>query len=246
MNAAKTTAAKTTESITTETGLVRVEQATLRHGRRANAVTALQPTTLALHVGERVAVVGRSGAGKSSLADIILGLRRPTAGRVLLDGQLWTSAHKDPPRGLRHLIQGVPQDALASFPPRWTIRRTLTHARTRLRGAADPDAVDKAAQAARLDPALLDRRPGELSGGQAQRAAIARALIADPRVIVADEPTSALDDATAAEVTTELATLSSERGTTLILITHDPSLAAWCDRVLTVHDGHVSDSESTA
>ncbi len=226
--------------------LVHVQDVTLRHGRRAHTFTALQPTSLKLRAGERVAVVGRSGAGKSSLADVILGLRRPTAGRVLLEDQLWVSARRNPPRSMRHLVQGIPQDALASFPPRWTIRHALSHSQSHLLGTVDDAAIERAAAAARLDSALLDRRPNEISGGQAQRAAIARALIADPRIIIADEPTSALDDETAAEVAAELAALSAKQGTTLIVVTHDPSLADGCDRCLMVQDGYVEDSEPAA
>ncbi|WP_142161231.1 ATP-binding cassette domain-containing protein [Cellulomonas sp. SLBN-39] len=210
---------------------------TYRHGRRATV--ALHPTDLSVHAGEAVALVGRSGAGKTTLAELALGLRRPTTGRVLVAGQRWADARRPPRRRVRGLVQGVPQDAAASLPPAWTVRRTLTTAARRLVPGDDAEArADRAAATVRLDPALLDRRPAQLSGGQAQRAALARALVADPALLVADEPTSALDPATAAAVSDELLTLARSDGRALLLVTHDPDLAARCDRQVLLTAGH--------
>lgn len=154
------------------------------YGAGAAAVPALAPTSLALAAGESVAVVGRSGAGKSTLADVVLGLRRPDGGQVLVEGQPWVSRHALPHRARRHLVQGVPQDPAAAFVPRWTLRQSIEAALRRFGGAADTaERLAWAAQLAHLDPDLLDRRPAEVSGGQAQRAAIARAVAVGPSAV---------------------------------------------------------------
>lgn len=199
------------------------------HGRGARARQALAPTSLTIAAGEQVAVIGRSGAGKTTLAEIVLGLRRPTTGGVTVEGRAWTDPGLSPPRALRHLVQGVPQDPGSTFVPRWTIRTAIEHAVRRLTATVDlRGCVARSAELAQLDPGLLDRRPAELSGGQAQRAAIARALAVGPRVLVVDEPTSALDPETARAVSTALLDLAREAGLALLLVTHDLELAGRC------------------
>jgi peptide/nickel transport system ATP-binding protein len=179
--------------------------------------------------------VGRSGAGKSTLADIVLGLRPPAGGSVSVCGEEWSTPSRRPSRHRRRLVQGVPQDPAAAFVPRWTLRRSIDQAVRRLTGEHDTEArVRRAAELARLDPDLLDRRPSEVSGGQAQRAAIARALAAGPAVLVADEPTSALDPATALAVSSALLEIAAESDLALLLVTHDPAFAARCTRTLTI------------
>lgn len=208
---------------------------TAAHGEGKRARTVLSPTSLAVMPGESVAVVGRSGAGKSTLADIALGLRSPASGTVLVQGTEWCSPSLQPERDRRHLVQGVPQDPAAAFVPRWTLRRSIEQAVRRLTGEANPaERIRRAAELASLDPALLDRRPGEVSGGQAQRAALARALAVEPVLLVADEPSSALDAATAAAVSASLLSLVQDTGIALLLVTHDPAFAARCTRTVTL------------
>ncbi|MDQ1128218.1 ATP-binding cassette domain-containing protein [Microbacterium sp. SORGH_AS_0888] len=200
------------------------------HGRRRSL--ALATTHLELAAGATLAVVGRSGAGKSTLAEIVLGLRRPATGVVRVLGHLWTDPRHGPRRAHRRLVQGVPQDAAASFVPRVPVGTQISDAVRRLCRTTASDArarTGDAARLARLDAALLGRRPGELSGGQAQRAAIARAVALGPAVIVADEPTSALDAETTADVAASLLALAPARRTALLIVTHDPDLAARCD-----------------
>jgi peptide/nickel transport system ATP-binding protein len=195
----------------------------------------LAPTTFALHAGESVAVVGPSGAGKSTLADIVLGLRAPASGAVRVQGEAWVEPTRQPGRVQRRLVQGVPQDPAASFVPRWTIRTSIAQAVRRLTGVRDADeAILRAAGLAHLETTLLDHRPAQLSGGQAQRAAIARALAVGPQVLVADEPTSALDPETANSVSQALLTSAAEAGVGLLIVTHDPHLAQRCARTVTI------------
>jgi peptide/nickel transport system ATP-binding protein len=208
------------------------------HGRGSRARAVLAPTSLEVRPGESVAVIGRSGAGKSTLADIALGLRAPAEGRVLVGDIQWCTPSGRPPRSERRLVQGVPQDPLAAFVPRWTLGRSIDHAVRRLTGDRDSDARDarmrRAAELAHLDLELLGRRPSEVSGGQAQRAAIVRAIAPGPAVLVADEPTSALDADTASAVSAALLSVTQELGIALLLVTHDPALAERCTRTLTI------------
>ncbi|MCO1337421.1 hypothetical protein BJH93_00685 [Kocuria polaris] len=210
------------------------------HGSRRRPFTALHPTDLAVHAGESVAIVGRSGAGKSTLAEVLLGLRRSSTGHVQVHGEHFCGCKSGPHAHQRHLVQGVPQDAGASLPPRSPVRASIERALARLGVDGDPSArIAAAADTARIDLDLLDRTPRQLSGGQAQRAAIARAVAVGPDVIVADEPTSALDARTSASLADALLALPERTGGALMLITHDDDLAARCDRVFTVRDGKV-------
>lgn len=212
-----------------------IERVTAVHGRGAQARAVLAPTSLDISPGESVAVIGRSGAGKSTLADIVLGLRAPAGGRVLVGGNVWCTPAGRPPRSERRLVQGVPQDPLSAFVPRWTLGRSIEQAVRRLAGDDDiKSRVHRAAELARLDLELLGRRPSEVSGGQAQRAAIVRAVAPGPAVLVADEPTSALDVDTASAVSAALLSITQELGIALLLVTHDPAVAERCTRTLTI------------
>lgn len=208
---------------------------TAAHGRGAQARRVLAPTSFHIERGESVAVIGRSGAGKSTLAEVVLGLRPPEQGHIVVDGEHWCSHRVRPTRKRRHLVQGVPQDPAAAFVPRWTLRRSIETAVRRLTGeSATERTLHRAAELAFLERELLDRRPTEVSGGQAQRAAIARAIAAGPSVIVADEPTSALDPVTAQGVSTALLALVEQSDIALLLVTHDPSFAERCTRIVTI------------
>jgi len=204
-------------------------------GTGRNARQILAPVCLAVEAGESLAITGASGAGKSTLADIILGLGDPSTGQVNLLGTPWSLPGRNLSARRRHLVQGVPQDAAAAFVPRYSIRRSLHLALSRLAPhLAAEEQIERAAHVARFDPALLARRPRELSGGQAQRAALARALVVDPALLVADEPTSALDPATAGQVAEHLFTTAKDTGIALLLVTHDLQLAARCSRHLRI------------
>jgi ABC-type lipoprotein export system ATPase subunit len=228
-------------------------------GRRADHdVVALHPTDLSVERGETVAVVGRSGAGKSSLLELALGLRQPTIGRIDVDGERWSNPKHGPARHRRGLIQGIAQDAGACLPPRWSVAKALEVTSRRLGRPAEPAAssvrptdhaetlpsssIESACKAAHFDLDLLDRKPRELSGGQAQRAAIARALVAQPLVLLADEPTSAVPGETAHQMVDAIFEMTSRTGTAVVVVTHDPTIAARCQRTVTLTDGRVDES----
>ena len=217
------------------TPVIEIRDVTAQYGRGAKARRVLAPTNLEISRGESVAVVGRSCAGKSTLADVVLGLRVPASGRITVCGEEWCAAAGHPHKRPRHLVQGVPQDPASAFVPRWTLRRSIERAVRKLTGERDVEArIRRAAELAHLELELLDRKLTEISGGQAQRAAITRALAAGPAVLVADEPTSALDSTTAGEVSQALLTIVKESDIALMLVTHDTTFAERCDRTFRI------------
>ncbi|PRA00175.1 ABC transporter ATP-binding protein [Arthrobacter sp. MYb224] len=215
--------------------VLEVAQVSATYGRGAKERQVLAPTTFEISAGESIAVVGASGSGKTTLAEMVLGLRAPSSGRINVQGHEWAAPHKLVCTERRRLVQGVPQDPAAALVPRWTIRQSMAHAIARLLpGESAEHLIAQATELAHFDPALLGRRPSQLSGGQAQRAALARALAVRPAVLVADEPTSALDPQTACAVSADLLATIALSGVALLLVTHDPQLAARCSRTVRI------------
>jgi molybdate transport system ATP-binding protein len=188
--------------------------------------------------GEVLAVLGPNGAGKSTVLRVLAGLLRPDAGRVVVGDEVWNSAERHLPPHQRSLGM-VFQDHLLF--PHLSITDNVAFG---LRSRGMRKAPARAAAAPWLDRVGLgdlgDRRPGELSGGQAQRAALARALVGDPRVLLLDEPLSALDARTRLTVRAELHRHLTDYAGSAVLVTHDPIDAmALADRVVVVEDGAV-------
>jgi peptide/nickel transport system ATP-binding protein len=201
---------------------------------------------VSLHVGRReiVGVVGESGSGKTSIAMTVAGLKQAAGGTVTVAGRPVTTGM---PRSTRALVQMVFQDPVASFDPRQSVRSGLREIRrlhsTRAGGTTDEELLERVG----LTGALLDRLPHQLSGGQAQRISIARALLVRPALLIADEPTSALDVSVQAQILQLLRTLGRDEGLSVLFISHDLAVVREiCDRVYVMLRGDLVESGPTA
>ncbi len=212
-------------------------------GFRRDRIAAVQAASLTISKGETLALVGGSGSGKSTLGRAIAGLGPMQTGDVLWQGAVLLPA-KNRTVAHRQLIQPVFQDPLASLDPRWRVGEIVTEPLRWLKPEIDAEGRNRRAMQlldeVGLDTGFIDRKPAALSGGQAQRVAIARALSADPHMLLLDEATSALDPLVAADVTGLFARLQSERGLSLLFITHDLALARrMAHRIAVMEDGKI-------
>ncbi|MDR6939498.1 putative ABC transport system ATP-binding protein [Arcanobacterium hippocoleae] len=202
-------------------------------------VHALAGIDLSIRKGEQVAIMGPSGSGKSTLLHTLSGILTPSSGRVSFNGTAISSLRDSARSRIRMQHFGfVFQDG--QLVPELTARENA--ALPLLLNGANRNSANKTAAdwLNRLGVGEQSRkRPGEMSGGQAQRVAIARALACSPAVVFADEPTGALDQATGHEVMQILTTAAKMSGATLIVITHDIKVAAWCQRLVEIRDGLV-------
>ncbi|MCC6602676.1 MAG: ATP-binding cassette domain-containing protein [Anaerolineae bacterium] len=211
-----------------------------RHFQRGGMdVQALRGVDLAIEPGEFVALVGPSGSGKSTLLNLLGGLDRPSAGELWLDGTaLHTASETDRTLHRRQRIGFIFQSF--NLLPRLTavenvaIPLMLSGVSVAERETRAKALLEKVGLGHRLD-----HYPTELSGGEQQRTAVARALIHNPSLILADEPTGNLDSKTGEEVMGLLKTLNREQGITLIVVTHDEEVAAYADRIVKLRDGHI-------
>jgi putative ABC transport system ATP-binding protein len=204
---------------------------------RAGAVPILRGIDLSVPEGEAVAVVGPSGSGKSTLLMVIAGLERATAGHVTVVGTDLGSLDEDDLARLRAANIGIVFQSFHLVPTMTAIENVALPLEFLNRDDAFAIARDALA-----DVGLSHREshfPGQLSGGEQQRVAIARALSTKPKLILADEPTGNLDLATGAQVMDLLFTLKARTDATLLLITHDNSLAKRCDRTVSLADGRI-------
>ena len=206
-------------------------------------VHAAQGIDLDLREGETLGIVGESGCGKSTLARLMVGLDLPTQGSIRLGNADVTQMAAREPRALARDVQYVFQDPLAALNPRKTIRQILEAPMRYLRrldAAGRQARLGELMAAVNLRPEFLDRYPHEFSGGQAQRIGIARALAAEPRIVVLDEPVSALDVSVQAQVLNLLDELKSQFGLTYVFISHDLSVVeSISDRVAVMYFGRV-------
>ena len=213
-------------------------------------VDALGSVSFTLEAGRTLGVVGESGSGKSTLARLVMALEPPSAGRVSLDGR---DLHALAPAALRQArrdFQMVFQDPYGSLDPRRTVWRTVAEPLEALADLGRPERRERAAamlEAVGLNPAAdLDKYPHEFSGGQRQRIAIARALVTQPRLIVADEPVSALDVSVQAQVLNLLQDLQDRFGLAYLFISHDLAVVDLvCDDLLVLQHGRVVEHGAT-
>jgi putative ABC transport system ATP-binding protein len=211
------------------------------YGKGTTAVTALNQLNIEIRPGEFVAVMGPSGCGKSTLLHLIGGLDQPTSGRVLLNGQELSSLKDDDLTALRRRQIGLVFQFFNLIP-------VLSAAENAalplvLDGVKQSEAREKAETwLTRIGLAgRMTHRPDQLSGGEQQRVAIARALVAEPALVLADEPTGNLDSRAADEIALLLRQISGEWHRTVLMVTHDPRIAAHADRIIFLKDGTIVD-----
>ncbi len=217
------------------TGLLRAEELSVRFG----STDALVDVSIDIVAGEFVAVVGASGSGKSTLLQCLAGIVRPTSGGVFAEGERmdrWSDRVRSDWRltniGLvfqfgdllpeLSLVDNVRLPLLLAGSDKQTAGQRAHHVIDRL-GISE----------------VADRRPGQVSGGQLQRAAVARALVHSPAVVLADEPTGALDTTTGQLVLEALLDAAREQGSAVVLVTHEARLSSYCDREIVLQDGSI-------
>lgn len=226
--------------------LLELDDVTFRY--RGAPEPALRDVSLTVEPGSSLGIVGESGSGKSTTLNLLLGLTRPEKGVVRFDGVDLTG--RDVVRQLRRDVQPVFQDPYASLDPRMRVDRIVAEPLISL--GIDRDGASRRARVASvlsevgLGADTLTRYPHEFSGGQRQRIAIARALVTDPKVLVADEPVSALEVTTRIDVIELLAKLQAERDLSVVMVSHDMSVvAALCEQVMVLSDGSVVETGET-
>lgn len=206
------------------------------------AVTALQPTSLQIESGEFVAILGPSGSGKSTLMNIIGLLDRPSSGQFLLDGRDCAHLTEDQAARMRNQLIGFVFQAYHLLPRQTVLSNVelpllysgVTRAERKLRATRALSAVKLGHR--------IEHLPSQLSGGEQQRAAIARAIVTKPAIILADEPTGALDSATGWEILQLLIALN-RIGRTIVMVTHDVNIARQASRIVSIRDGNIISDE---
>ncbi|MGW1183784.1 dipeptide ABC transporter ATP-binding protein [Streptomyces drozdowiczii] len=219
-------------------------------GRGKNAVRALDGVSLAVHPGQTLGLVGESGSGKSTASRVALGLIAPTSGTVSLFGTDLGRARSRARRALRAGIGVVLQDPVASLDARMTVGECVAEPlRVHHKGLSGKDRRSKVAailDRVRLPRELADRAPRELSGGQRQRVSLARALVLEPRLLVADEPTSALDVSVQQAVLEVISELQDELGFACLFVSHDLAVVQhFAQRVVVLRGGRIQEQGPT-
>jgi len=201
----------------------------------------LKGISLKIDKGQSLVIVGASGCGKSTLLNMIGGLDHPTSGRVVLDGQDLATADEHELARIRNRDIGFVFQLHHLLPQCTVLENVLVPTLAGREGLATK-AVRARAETLLDRVGLKDRathRPGELSGGQRQRVAVARALINEPKLLLADEPTGSLDEATSDGIADLLVQLNRDDGVTLVVVTHSPTLASRLGRVTEIRDGRL-------
>ncbi len=218
--------------------MIQLTNVTKSYGN-GRAVLALNNVTLRIGPAERVAVMGPSGSGKSTLLNLVCGLDEPTSGSVKVEGVELAGLTDDARTRLRREKIGMIFQTFNLLPTLSALENVALP--LRLQGLSKKEAEDRAASM--LSKVGLGsrtiHRPDEMSGGERQRVAIARALIFRPPLLLGDEPTGNLDSKTGAEILVLLDDLQQEYQSTLLMVTHNAEAAAFCNRIIRLHDGQI-------
>ncbi len=201
-------------------------------------LTILENVDLEVARGESVAIVGESGAGKSTLLALLAGLDLPSSGDVWLEGQSLSGLDEDGRAALRARRVGFVFQSFHLIPSLNALENVMLPLELLGNRSADSEAIEVMRAVGLQD--RLHHYPRQLSGGERQRVAIARAFVASPGLLFADEPTGNLDSKTGQRIADLLFDLNARQGTTLVLVTHDRTLADRCDRVLEMTAGHLA------
>ena len=220
---------------------IELQNVDLSLGRGASRVHILKGITLNIGRGEAIGLVGPSGSGKSTLLMTIAGLERPDNGTIKIDGQCLGGLDEDGLARFRGARIGIVFQSFHLIATMTALENVAIP--LELAGAADPfgHAAQELAAVGLGD--RMSHYPGQLSGGEQQRVALARALAPHPAILVADEPTGNLDEETGSAIVDLMFRLRRERGATLVLVTHDPTLAARCDRMVRLRLGRIESDE---
>lgn len=233
---------------TDEPAAISVQGASQRYGSRGifgrgAVVDALSEVSFEIPRGSTTSIVGESGSGKSTLTRLLVGLEKPTAGRVTVAGQDMTRLNPASEREFRRKVQLVFQDASRSLDPRNTAEELLLEALRVADRKASPSAVLELCDRVHLPRTILGQRTTQLSGGQRQRVAIARALAPNPEILVADEPVSALDVTNQQRIMSLFRELVADNDLTLIMVSHDLALVRdMTDTVITMYKGRLMEA----
>ena len=225
--------------------MIETDRLSKHYKQGKTVVRALDEVTLNIESGEFVAIVGRSGSGKTTMLDSLGLLLRPTSGRIVIDGMETSTLRDDQKARLRSSKIGFIFQEYNLLPTLTAFENVMLP----LRYAAKPRGDREWARALLVEVGLEDRmhqRPDQLSGGQQQRVAIARSLVNRPSMVLGDEPTGAVDSETSAQLAAIMRRMNRQHQVTFVLVTHDLDLAAETDRVIKLKDGKVVSDDTTA
>ncbi|HTL86485.1 MAG TPA: ABC transporter ATP-binding protein [Acidimicrobiia bacterium] len=223
------------------TAILEFDDVVKSYGSGVNEVRALRGISLSVEPGEFVAVMGPSGCGKSTMLHLAGALETPSAGSVRVAGRELASLDAAGRSQLRREDVGFVFQRLNLIPALSAIENVMLPLELAGQPSRDARALAIDSLHAMGLEDHLDRYPDDFSGGQQQRIAIARAVVGERKILLADEPTGSLDTANGDEVIELIATLPSQHGTAVVLVTHEPRFASWADRVVFLRDGRVVD-----
>jgi ABC-type oligopeptide transport system ATPase subunit len=206
------------------------------------ATHVLKDVTMSVPAGTVVGLVGESGSGKSTLGKTLVGINTPASGEVRIGAEEFTKMHGKRRQQMRREVQYIPQDPYSSLSPRRTTGQTLAEALDP--NGANPvqhrEVIAAALERVKLDPSAADKYPHEFSGGQRQRIAIARALMLEPKLVIADEITSALDVSVQADIITLLQSMRGTVDSAMLFISHNLAVVQQvCDDVIVMYRGRI-------